>query len=462
MMDNLEALYYTLKLRKRPEDIADMVLAILKKELTPLEISILHKAAKNSLKNKFLGYTSMAQEFSTVVGAEKQVKKTIELFGLNDIGEIDADQIPDVENFIDQVAPFIHKKVGENNFVSDRLNKFEREGLGLDMSKRAYNKRWRLLKRLENKLIRIEREIKKNEFQKIAKHGIVHHLSFEDFSKDKNTACFIAYYNARCNLRSVFTNKKQARAFDEISDMLYKRCNGEKVVYKNIFNVKKIRKFETKTDWWSIAHIYSSRDVLKHLSDEQKGQLLGKWTSIIQEIAQLLGELWNTSSINRKTMIVQRGNDSTTWNHTAGAWNKARDQWMNLIYALGMEFILNEVCFGKVMRLMAADVAAWHQYSGGSLDPNTEVWNKLPLPWEVFNGSKNCNKKLVEKYCKEVGINAEKSGWIAPRKHGIEKYKPTPELVHGVEVANPFLASVLKKHKYFSGKNVKTFYPAYN
>ncbi len=161
-------------------------------------------------------------------------------------------------------------------------------------------------------------------------------------------------------------------------------------------------------------------------------------------------------------MIVKRGNDSTTWNNTAGAWNKARDQWMNLIYGMGIEYILDEICFGKVMRLMAADVVAWHQDSGGRLDPNTEVWNKLPLPWEVFNGTQNCNKKKIIAYCREAGIDAEKSGWIAPRIHGVEQFRATPELVHGVEVSDAFLAQVLRKHKYFSGKKATLFSPEDN
>lgn len=161
-------------------------------------------------------------------------------------------------------------------------------------------------------------------------------------------------------------------------------------------------------------------------------------------------------------MEVMRGNDSTTWNNTAGAWNKARDHWMNLIYSLGLDYILEEICFGKVLRLMASDVIAWHRTTGGKLDPNTQVWKKIPLPWEVFQNKAVCTKAMVIKYCKKAGLDPEKSGWIAPRIHGVAEFKPTPELVHGVTVSNPFLATVLKKHKYYSGKNVKPFAPDQN
>ncbi|MBL6449575.1 hypothetical protein JMN32_24910 [Fulvivirga sp. 29W222] len=461
-MDKLKELYQSLQLRKRPEDIAEAVIEILKDDLSTLERSILDKAARGSLKRQVFGYSSMAQEFARAVGAERQIKKAVEIFKLENIAGVNYDYIPDIKGFIGKVSPLIQKEVGDNNFLSGRLDRAQRKAAGLDLSKRAYNKRWRLLKRLENKLLKYEREVKKVEFQKIAKHGIVHHLEYESFIKDKNTACFIAYFNARCNLRSVFTNQSQARAYDEVSDMLYKRCKGEYVVGKSLFGREKVGTRESNTEWLAMAHIYTGQEVLSHLTDEQKGRLLGKWTNILQEIATLLDEVWTRSSINLQTMIVRRGNDSTTWNNTAGAWNKARDQWMNVIYSMGMEFVLDEVCFGKVMRLMAADVAAWHRASGGKLDPNTEVWNKLPLPWEVFKGIRGCNKDLVVKYCHEAGIDAVKSGWIAPRQHGVEEFRPTPELVHGVEVASPFLASVLKRHRYFSGKNAKPFDPVNN
>jgi len=456
-MNQLEKLYASLKLRQRPEDVAEIILEVLKNDMSSVERKILNRVAKGALKRKTLGYTSMSQEFSEAVGAKQQINTAIEIFNLKNVDKLDGNNIEEIKDFLNQTSHLIFKDVGKNNFVADRLNKVERKELGLDLSKRAYNKKWRLLKRLENKL-----EIKKVEFQKIAKHGLVHHLEFEEFAKDLDTACFIAYYNSRCNLRSVFTNKSQVRPFDEICDLLFKRCLGQQRVSNGLFRRNKMVAKKANANWYAISYIYTSQNVLQNLSDHEKGILLGKWTSVIQEIAKLLGTIWEKNHINRKTMIVKRGDDSTTWNNTAGAWNKARDQWMNLIYALGLDFILEEVCFGKVMRLMAADVVAWHKYSGGNLDPNTFVWNKLPLPWEVFKANKKCTKAMVVKYCKAAGIDAEKSGWIAPKKHGIEKYKPTPELVHGVEVSNPFLATVLKKNKYFSGKNAIAFDPIYN
>lgn len=59
---------------------------------------------------------------------------------------------------------------------------------------------------------------------------------------------------------------------------------------------------------------------------------------------------------------------------------------------------------------------------------------------------------MIIRACKEAGIDPEKSGWIAPRTHGLSKFKPTPELVHGITVSNPFMAKILRQNKYFSGK----------
>ncbi len=273
-MDKLKELYRSLSQRKRPEDIAEIILRVLGEELSLYESKILEKAAKGSLKRKLFAYTSMMEEFSKAVGSEKQIRKAIEIFKLKNIVEIDYNNVSDIKEFINEVSPLINKDVGENNFLADRLNKSERKKIGLDISKRNYNKKWRLLKRLESKLLKFEREIRKTEFQKIAKHGIVHNLDFELFSRDINTACFIAYYNARCNLRSVFTNKSQARSFDIICDMLFKRCKGERVTLSKILKRKKIVKVESQTCWLAISYIYPNQEVLANLTDKQKGQLL--------------------------------------------------------------------------------------------------------------------------------------------------------------------------------------------
>jgi hypothetical protein len=352
----MQALYQTLTQRKRPEDVAEMILEELAGNLTRQEVRILEKAAQGSLKKRFLKYTSMAQVFAQPVGAQKQVAKTVELFKLEQSPSVDANDPAAVEAFIREVAPIIHKTVGANHYLRDRLNKSQRESGGLDLSKRQYNKLFRQLRFLEKKLGKMVNEAHKSEYQQVSKHGLAHRISFEEFIKDRFSACFIAYYTARCNLRSEFTIAGQQRPYDEIADMLFRKATGQRMFLDRLLG--KPVTDPSQPNYLAIAYVYPAPVVLAELTDAQKGELLGQWTSILQELAQFLGKIWKENTINRETMIVKRGNDSSTWNAMAGAWNKSRDAWINLVYAMGLEFVLDELCFGKALRLMAADVVA--------------------------------------------------------------------------------------------------------
>ncbi len=133
---------------------------------------------------------------------------------------------------------------------------------------------------MERKLATLERELRKREYTLISKSRLASKLTFEEFSADTGSACFIAYLTARANLRSVFTCGKQERAYDEIADMLLTRC-----------------KATPTTNWWAIAHVHPDRDVLTHLTDERKGVLLGTWFGILTGIAGLLREVWEKSRL---------------------------------------------------------------------------------------------------------------------------------------------------------------------
>lgn len=69
-MASRDQLYSSLSERKRPEDIAETIHSLLD-NLSYSEQRILEKAARGSLKNKILGYTSMLQDFAQPIGAEK-------------------------------------------------------------------------------------------------------------------------------------------------------------------------------------------------------------------------------------------------------------------------------------------------------------------------------------------------------------------------------------------------------
>ncbi len=128
-----------------------------------------------------------------------------------------------------------------------------------------------------------------------------------------------------------------------------------------------------------------------------------------------------------------------------------------------MEDLFDAMWIGKAMRLMAADVAAWHRVTGGGLDPGTLVWADLPRPWEVLTGDARCSRADVAAACAKYGLDPVKSGWIAPRPpRKAVPFRPTPELIHGVTVGSPYLATALKKAGWYSGKPgvVKTPTPA--
>src|SRR5262249_8467026 len=160
----------------------------------------------------------------------------------------------------------------------------------------------------------------------------------------------------------------QAWPYDEICEVLMQRC---------------VR--QNDTNWWAIAHVLPSPEVVHHLDDEQKGVLLAGFFNLMRDTAAFLKELWDSNTFT-DDMVVQRGNDSTTWNVTAGAWSRLRDGWFSLMYDLGLVEAVEQMCPGKVMRLMAADVVAWHRLSGGGIQPDTHVWKALPRPWEVIAG----------------------------------------------------------------------------
>jgi hypothetical protein len=320
------------------------------------------------------------------------------------------------------------------------LNGEQRTAQGLDISRRRYNKLFRLLGRLEAKLRTYMREMRKYDFTRVGKSRLATRLSRAEFSKDPATAAFVAYFAARCNLRSVFTNTSQQRPYDEIADMLFQR----------------LKRQPAQTNWWVVAHVFPDPEVLARLSDGQKGELLGRWLVLLRDIAALLREVWQASDIRRDTMIVQRGNDSSTWNNTANAWNRAREAWVALLQSMGMEAELDAMCFGKVLRLMAADVARWHQLGGGGLDPVTFVWGDLPLPWEVLSGETSCTRRQVEEVWRRHGVDPVKKGWVAaPPERRVEQFNPTPELVHGVVVTDPSLARILRRAGWFSGQKVR-------
>ena len=438
MTDAVDALFESIQKRPRPEDVAELLLELFPGAFGAEERLLLNRAARESLKRNTYAYSSMAADFARVVGADRLVATSARLFSIaeppNAEACLDATR---VRAYMERIAETIQASPGNLDFKSGRMNRAHRQAAGVPIRKRGYNRRFRTLRRLQARLDAILRNQEKYFATRVAKSLGATFLSREELGRDLPTACFVAYLSARMNLRSVFTNQSQTRAFDEIAAALLARAS------------------QGNANWYAIALVHPERKVLSRLTDEERGRLLGTWTEALQRIAELLATLYDENRFDLQTMIVRRGNDSSSWNAAAGAWNKARASWISLVYALGMERVLDGYCPGKVMRLMAADVARWHAATQGadSLDANTYVWRELPLPWEVFRGRAECRLSTVTEACLRHGVKLE--GWVEPpkAKRAVE-FTPTHELVHGVAVSSPFLADRLRDLGWFSGKPV--------
>jgi hypothetical protein len=274
----------------------------------------------------------------------------------------------------------------------------------------------------------------------IGRSGFASRIPLSRFAADHLTACFIAYYTARKNVRRQFTLSGRGNAIDRLAESLLSLvmgCEG--------------------SDFEMLAQVYPRPAVLARLAPGQLGTLLGDWHAVMAGLAAELERAWpGDEHVNRMTMVVRRGMDSSTWNTLAQAWNAARAAWLGCVSASGALALLEPACPGKVMRLMAADLAYWHRSSGGDVDPNTLVWARLPLPWQVLGGTHLCTAGDVRAACAEAGLDAEASGWLAPLPDGAPaEFEPTPDLVHGIAVSDPVWAGVLRRAGAFSGKKIK-------
>lgn len=298
-------LYRSLDERKWPEDIAQMIVAM--GECSQAIARALGPVAKRAGR-----CSGMSQDFHRSYAAlNRQLKVASVLFAVAppaDPADLEAENA-----YLARIETGIGKKVGRNDYKHDRLNKQQREQAGLGhLSRRQYNKRFRLAARMEDKINRRIREIARRGLTLASKSRLASQLSWEQFSSDLPTACFIAYYVARCNLRSLFTVNSQVRPYDNVCDTMMAELTAS-----------------TTTNWFAIAHIMPDEQVVVKLPEEEKGLLLGRYYETIVKAGEFLREVWESSGINAKTMIVRRGNDSSTWNLMAGAWNKLRDGWFS-------------------------------------------------------------------------------------------------------------------------------------
>jgi len=435
----ISALHATLARRDTPEMVAELIGRALPPELARRLQGPIHDRIAASVRRMF-GWSSMRTVFRAPVTPADRFAKARELALLFLQARLpDGDDPDELERLLAEFNALIGKRPGAGSFKEDRLDRQQRAGHGLQLSRRRYDKLFRLAGRLERKLARLRVEEAKHRLLLVAKAGLAPELVVEQFAGSVPAAAFVAYYAARTKLRSEFTIQGQQRPFDDMAAALLRLCEED-----------------PGTGWYAVAHVFPRADVLARLGERQKGELLGRWFAILSELAERLEGAWRTTDIDLDTMIVRRGNDSSTWNLFAGAWNRARDHWIALVEALGLEALFDRMLPGKVMRLMAADVAAWHRSAGSGIHPDTLVWRELPKPWDVLRLGALCDRAAVEAACARAGLDPVKSGWSAARpRTAVAAFRATPELVHGVDVGNPYMAAFLRRLGAFSGRPLR-------
>jgi hypothetical protein len=442
-LDVLSELHKSLDARFRPEDVATKILTL--PGVPP--------AAVYALRGMRAGSRSyMAEDFFRPPGVDRQLKTLAELLEKNHKSlktlkaGVEGTNTDAIRGVVEEACTLLKIKEGKHDFKHDRLNRDGRKEAGLKwLRKRQYNKLFRLMGRMDARTKSLANGWLIRNMLQISKSRLAFRLDEAEFRKDVASAAFIAYYTAMINRRSLFTNFSQPPPFDTAAKALYEWAASLRPRGKG------------RANWFAIAHVYPIDTVIQSMTDRQKGKLLGLYFGELKQAAGVLERVYTGNKFKLAEMIVQRGMDSSTWNMAAGAWNKLRDGWIGLVVAMGLYEILDHSLPGKVMRLMAADVARWHKSSGGDVHPDTKVWAKLPPPWQVLSGERSCSRRKILSVLKELEIEPEGSAWLGPRAQGkAVACSPTPELCHGIAVSSPQLASLFRKWGIFSGKPGKT------
>ena len=217
----MQELFESLRRRRRPEDVAEFVRELLGGRLSAAEGVLLEKAAQGALARRPWGSTSMAEDFARPVGLARQVNVSAPASPAAAPGAAACDDPTVLTPYVADASRVIAKTPGRSDFQSDRLDRGGRRAAGLgELSRRQYNKRFRLLARIEHKLATLKREIHKRE-------------AHADLEVAPGLAAWLGRLLRRRQRRllhrlpggagrpaSVFTCGQQKRAYDAIADML--------------------------------------------------------------------------------------------------------------------------------------------------------------------------------------------------------------------------------------------------
>jgi len=433
----LTQLHRSLDARLRPEDVLAIIVRG-RPSAVPAEWRASFRGAGSGARPAYppfgIDHSLMSSDFARPVGGARQVASLEKAVGLKDIGwsiKVNGDDPAALRDLVE----FVGGTLGGNG---RKLTAAERKEADIGLSARKYRRQWRAMRRLHYKADTLDRQQTMRQLELIGRSGFASTIPLERFAADPRAAHFIAYWVARRNLRRQFTLESRKNPMDTVAAWFLRQCVDAE-----------------NTDWEMIAKACQNSGVMKRLTAEQLGVFFGRWFNVMTQCAGYLKEAW-PADVDKTTMIVRAGHDSSTWNTMASAYNNARVNWLACLTALDAEYMLDAACPGKVMRLMAADLAYWHRSAGSDVDPNTKVWAELPMPWEVISGERLCSRAEVEDACQAAGLDPRDSGWTAPRAmaNNPVSFECTPELVHGVTVASPEWAALLRRAGVFSGKKI--------
>jgi hypothetical protein len=469
MVDAVDRLHLSLDSRLTPEATAALIVEAIGSRLLPGQAAMLMQAAASPAAR----YSSMGDDFRRPDPLTHKARMLLTLLGTIDrageqrIAELAGDPWQMLGQL--EIAGMFYGWNTGDDFRS-RRNRQQRGAV--PVGRRGYNRLVRQSIRTRAAALRMSRQVLLRQLTLVACAGLAPTITAGEMHADPDAAAFVAYWTAMRKRRRQFSVDAADNPFDRIAGMLLAHCETR-----------------PSTDWWMIARAYPQPQVIARLDEGRRGQLLGLYSSYMGAAARLLKELheaWPTRQIeptlpddvwaarpgllpspqargartvpvvSLDTMVAAKGVDSSTWNTVAGAYNTARDGWINTLAASGSLGLLEVACPGKAMRLMAGDLQTYHRaVTGSAAHPQTAVWSLLPLPWAVLTGEQECTAGLVEAVCAKAGVDPHATGWTAPRVTGgrVAEFKPTPELVHGIAVRDPLWAGLLRAAGLWSGKN---------
>lgn len=421
--------------RPRPEDVATIIARLLHDRLTVDERRVLTRASRAAERPGW--YSSfMPDDWERPVPATRTIAYVTAVFDgiIDGVGDVDDNDPDSIDAFVSRLGD----RIGWQPGTSARWTKTELAASGLGISARRYKRAHHALTVLHDKSTRLRAMQTRRSLAQMGRVGLAETITAAEMDADHDAASFVAYLAAKKNLRRTFTLDGKDNAFDEIADMLYRRLTDT-------------------SDWWMVARANPTADNIARLDPTQQGQMIAAWWATMRRAAAVCAAIDRVAPVHRDTMIVQRGQDSDSWNLAAGAYNTARAGWVNALSATGSLDLVTVTCPPKLPRLMAGDLIYWHTCTGGDLThPDVRVAALLPPAWEVLNGDATCDARDIREACQLIDIDPERTGWLAPLRHtGVGTFSPTPELVHGIEIGDPILASMLRRAHAFSGRAIR-------